>query len=54
MFKVNKKTPERRQAFRTYFAPCSSISIVNFEHVIVGWEGSFYTGSKDKTNTKIL
>ena len=22
----------------TYFKPCSSISIVNFEHVIAGWE----------------
>ena len=21
----------------TYFTPCSSVSIVNFEHVIVGW-----------------
>ena len=22
----------------TYFKPCSSISIVNFEHIIAGWE----------------
>ena len=22
----------------TYFTPCSSMSIVNFEQVIVGWE----------------
>ena len=22
----------------TYFTPCSSVSIVNFEHVIAGWE----------------
>ena len=22
---------------RTYFTPCSSVSIVNFEHVIAGW-----------------
>ena len=21
----------------TYFAPCSSVSIVNFEHIISGW-----------------
>ena len=26
----------------TYFAPCSSVSIVNFEHVIAGWEGCFF------------
>ena len=24
--------------FGTYFTPCSSISIVNFERVIVSWE----------------
>ena len=24
--------------FRTCFTPCSSVSIVNFEHVIAGWE----------------
>ena len=29
MFKVNNKD------IRTYFTPCSSVSIVNFEHVIV-------------------
>ena len=23
---------------RTYFTPCSSVSIVNFEHVIAGWD----------------
>ena len=28
------KTPERRQ----YFTTCSSVSIINFEHVIAGWE----------------
>ena len=27
MFKVNNK----------YFTPCSSVSIVNLEHVIAGW-----------------
>ena len=31
MFKVNNKD------LRTYFTPCSSISIVNFEHEIAGW-----------------
>ena len=39
------KTPERRQSFwwlycklSTYFATCSRVSIVNFEHVIAGWD----------------
>ena len=26
----------------TYFKPCSSVSIVNFEHVIVGWDITFF------------
>ena len=25
-----------------YFTPCSSASIVNFEHVIAGWDTSIY------------
>ena len=33
--KLTIKTPERRH--RPYFTPCSSVSIVNFEHVIAGW-----------------
>ena len=33
--KLKIKTPERRQL--TNFTPCSSVSIVNFEHVIAGW-----------------
>ena len=45
--KLTIKTPERRQCrrfgvftvnFLTYFTPCSSVSIVNFEHVIAGWD----------------
>ena len=32
MFNVNNKDT------RTYFTPCSSVSIVNFEHVIAGWD----------------
>ena len=32
MFKVNNKDT------RTYFTPCSSVSIVNFEQVNAGWE----------------
>ena len=31
MFKVNNKDT------RTYFTPCSSVSVVNFEHVIADW-----------------
>ena len=27
---------------RTYFTPCSSVSIVNFEQVNAGWEGAIY------------
>ena len=50
---VQVKTPERRQCRRsgafivnfehisTYFTPCSSISVVNFEHVTAGWAGGF-------------
>ena len=52
MFKVNRnvktryeicseltiKTPDRRRwCCRTYFTPCSSVSIVNFEQVNAGW-----------------
>ena len=45
--KLTIETWERRQwchshvfivNCRTYFTPCSSVSIVNFEHVIAGWE----------------
>ena len=33
------KTPER-QSLRTYFTPCSGVSIVNFEQVNAHWECS--------------
>ena len=33
MFKVNNKI----QQISRYFTPCSSTSIVYFEHVTVGW-----------------
>ena len=40
--KLTIKTPERRLAllltFWVYFTPWSSVSIVNFEYVIAGWE----------------
>ena len=32
LLKVNNRNT------RTYFIPCSSVSIVNFEHVIAGWD----------------
>ena len=32
--KLTIKTPERRP----YFTPCSSVSIINFGHVIAGWK----------------
>ena len=35
MFKVNNK--DSRTTPMAYFTPCSSVSIVNFEHVIDGW-----------------
>ena len=36
MFKVNNK--DNRTTPLTYFTACSSVSIVNLEHVIAGWE----------------
>ena len=42
MLKVNNK--DTRTTPLAYFTPCSSVSIVNFKHVIAGWEVSwFYT-----------
>ena len=35
MLKVNNK--DKGTTSLTYFTPCSSFSIVNFEHVIAGW-----------------
>ena len=35
MFKVNNK--DTRTTPVAYFTPRSSVSIVNFEHVIAGW-----------------
>ena len=35
MYKVNNK--DTRTTPMAYFTPCSSVSIVNFEHVIAGW-----------------
>ena len=47
MFKVSNKGTRTTQAWRRsgafivnfeYLTPCSSVSSVNFEHVIAGWE----------------
>ena len=40
MFKVNNKDIRRTTGIQlsTYFTPCSSVSLVNFEHVIAGWD----------------
>ena len=32
LLKVNNRN------IRTYFTPCSSVSVVNFEHVTAGWD----------------
>ena len=42
MFKVNNKD-SRTTPFVNFdhISPCSSVSIVNFEHVIAGWEGHY-------------
>ena len=37
MFKVNNKDT-RTTPMPTYFTPCSSVFIANFEHVIAGWD----------------
>ena len=42
MFKVKNKSPERRSwsYLNIFHTPCSTVSVVKFEHVIAGW-GSF-------------
>ena len=47
MFKVNNKDT------RTYFTPCSSVSIVNFQHVNDGLdESNWFTSIPYKNNEK--
>ena len=46
MFKVDNKDTRTTSSYftyniTTYFTPCASVYIVNFEHVIAGWEMSF-------------
>ena len=38
MIYVNSK--DTRTTPGVYFTPCSSVSIVNFEHVIAGWKST--------------
>ena len=38
MFKVNNK--DIKTTLTLYFTPYSSVSIVNFEHIIAGWDNS--------------
>ena len=53
--KLTRKTPERRHWRRSgvfidyfeHFTPCSSVSIINFEHLIAGWE-AFRAAGLDK------
>ena len=40
MFKVNNKETSPTLLALTYFRSCSNISIVNFEHVIAGWDSN--------------
>ena len=42
--KLTIKTPEY---FQTYFTPCSSVSIVNFEHAIAGWAAIYWLKTGD-------
>ena len=39
MLKLNNKDTRTAPltSRRTYFTPCSTVPIVNFEHVIAGW-----------------
>ena len=47
MFKVNNKDT------RTYFTPCSSVSIVNFEHLNAGLnESNWFTSTPYKNHEK--
>ena len=49
MFKVNNKGTRTMP----YFAPCSSVSVVNFIHVITGWVQSFLQRCLDQSNAQI-
>ena len=63
--KLTIKTSERRQYCRSgvfivnfehisHLVPCSSVSSVNFEHVIAGWVDNAKTnGIKFKTSTQL-
>ena len=38
LLKVNNRNIRTKCEIRSYFTLCSSVSIVNFEHVIADWE----------------
>ena len=38
----NRNTRKTCEICSKLFTPCSSVSIVNFEHVIAGWVNSFH------------
>ena len=44
MFKVNNK--DTRTYFNFKITPCSTVSTVNFEYVIAGWEVTLYLSLK--------
>ena len=46
MFKVNNKDTRTTPvvSFWCLSTPCSSVSIVNFEHVIASWDGCYVNG----------
>ena len=50
MFKVNNKDTRTTPCF----TPCSSVSIVNFEHVITGWVSIFETSILSEKNLYFL
>ena len=45
-FTCTKLTIETLEQGVKYFTPCSSVSIVNFEHAIAGWDGKYRKYSK--------
>ena len=53
MLKVNNKDT-RMTPMETYSTPCSSVSIVNFEHVIAGWEQCNIAKLHNESSPKFL
>ena len=42
------------QSLKTYFTPCSSVFLVNFEHVIAGWELDAFKKITDRNTNEIF